>query len=158
VRSNLLLPGIKHPLPAWALCLGLLSSLFVPATGNETVAEEAKIVAYIHCAVDFDMFGKILSDTPAEDKIRLFGEGVIALEKKSISFFKDGSDFFVIQAVNLSSRENVANLARQRFERITAGFESDHQAQLDRIISNGYRCVELLSMELEFIRKEAQAD
>lgn len=158
MQSKLLSAGIKQQLPAWALCWGLLSSLFVPATGSETIAEDAKTVAFIHCAVDFDMFGKILNDTPAEDKIRLFGEAVVALEEKSISFFKNGSDFFVIQAVNLSSRENVASVARQRFERITAGFESDHQAQLDRIIANGYRCVELLSMELELIRNAEKVD
>lgn len=158
VRLKLLLAGIKPQLPAWALSWCLLCLLIAPVTANETIPDDSKTVAYIHCAVDFDMFGKILKDTPAEDKIRLFGEAVVALEDKSISFFKNGSDFFVIQAVNLSSRENVANVARQRFERITAGFESDHQAQLERIIANGYRCVELLSIELENIRNGEQAD
>ena len=158
MQLKLLLAGIKHRLPAWALSWLLLCPLVAPASANESVPDDLKTLAYIHCAVDFDMFGKILNDTPAEDKIRLFGEAVVALEKKSISFFKNGSDFFVIQAVNLSSRENVASVARQRFERITAGFESDHQAQLDRIIANGYRCVELLSMELENIRNEEKAD
>lgn len=150
--------AVKNQVTGWVLFWAFLCSLIVPVSGNEADAEDLKVVAYIRCAVDFDMFGKILRDTPEEDKIRIFGEGIVTLEKKSITFFKNGSDFFVIQAVKLSSREHVSTVARQRFERITAGFESNHQQQLDQIITNGYRCVELLGLELESIRNEAKVD
>jgi len=158
MRSKPYLSGMTHWLCGWSLSGVILYSLVAPVVADEAVPDDAKVLAYVHCAVDFDMFQKILTDTPDEDKMRLFGEGIVALEEKSVSFFKTGSDFFVIQAVNLSSRDNVATVARQRFEHITAGFESDHQAQLDRIIANGYRCVELLRMEIQIIRDQEDAE
>jgi len=154
VRPKPFLFGMKLCLRRCSLLWVVLCMPLGAATASEAAPDDSKVTAYIHCAVDFDMFQKILTDTPDEDKTRLFGEGIVALEEKSVSFFKTGSDFFVIQAVNLSSRENVAAVARQRFEHITAGFESDHQGQLDRIIANGYRCVELLRMEMQFLRDE----
>lgn len=142
------MPVNSHPFLQWSLCWAILCSLSAAVFADEPGQDDSKLLSYIQCAVDFDMFGKILGGTAEEDKIRLFGEEVMDLEDQSKSFFRNGSDFFAIKAIKLSSNEQVLAIARDRFESIAAGFETNHQAQFNEILSSGYMCYALLNAEL----------